>query len=42
MITFAIASDDGPHLPPSQFVVELMATDTYFAHEQLKELVDGS
>jgi hypothetical protein len=42
MLSVVIASDDGPHLPPFQFVVELMATDAYLAHEQLKELVDGS
>jgi hypothetical protein len=42
MVAVVVTMNDGFHLPPFQFVVELMATDTYFAHEQLKELVDGS
>ena len=42
MVSGIIASDDGFHLPPLQFVIELMSRDTDFAHEQLKELVDGS
>jgi hypothetical protein len=41
MMSGIITSDDTLHLPPLQFVVELMATDTDFAHEQLKEFVDG-
>ena len=42
MMSGVIASDDALHLPPLQFVIELMPRDTDFAHEQLKELVDGS
>jgi hypothetical protein len=42
MMTGVVASDDAAHLPPLQFVIELMSRDTDFAHEQLKELVDGS
>ena len=42
MMSGVIAPDDGFHLPPLQFVIELMSRDTDFAHEQLKELVDGS
>ena len=41
MMPGVIASDDALHLPPFQFIVELMSRDTDFAHEQLKELVDG-
>jgi len=41
MMSGIITSDDTLHLPPLQFVVELMATDSYLAHEQLKQLVDG-
>jgi hypothetical protein len=41
MMSGVVTSDDGFHLPPLQFVVELMSRDAYFAHEQLKEFVDG-
>ena len=41
MVSGVITSDNTLYLPPLQFVVELMATDSYLAHEQLKQLVDG-
>ena len=41
MMAGVVASDDGFYLPPAQLVVELMPRYTDFAHEQLKELVDG-
>ena len=41
MVSGVIPSDNALHLPPLQFIIELMATDTDFAHEQLKEFVDG-
>jgi hypothetical protein len=41
MMSGIITSDYTLHLPPLQFVVELMPADSYLAHEQLKEFVDG-
>ena len=41
MMSGVVPSDDTLHLPPLQFVVELMPADSYLAHEQLKELVDA-
>jgi hypothetical protein len=41
MMSGVVPSDDTLHLPPLQFVVEFMPADSYLAHEQLKEFVDG-
>jgi hypothetical protein len=37
----AVASDDAQHFPITQFIQELMRTDTYLAHDQLVDVAGG-
>ena len=42
MVSGVVPSDDGFHLPPLQFIIELMATDSDFAHEYSVYLVGAN
>ena len=42
MMASVVASDDGLHLPPTEFIIEVMDGDSYLAHEELEQFVDGS
>ena len=41
VVSGVVASDDAFHLPPSQVMIEGVSVYSDFAHEQLKEFVDG-
>lgn len=41
-VTLAVASDDAAHFPETDVVKELTAWDSYFAHEQLIDVVGGT
>lgn len=40
-VAAVVASDDGLHFPPAQPVIKILDADSYLAHEQREELVDG-
>jgi hypothetical protein len=40
-VAAAVASDDAAHLPEAEVVEEGVAGDSYLAHEQLVDAVDG-